>query len=56
VCILAGIAAGVVFTLLCMADHHQLLAGVSGAVHGDQQLPDVLLDLVLRLGDEHRRL
>lgn len=30
-------------TLLCVADHHELLADVSTAVHGDEKLSHILL-------------
>lgn len=39
-------------TLLCVADHHELLTGISSAAHRHQQLADVLLYLELSLGDE----
>ena len=43
-------------TLLCEADHHELLADVSTAVHRDEKLPDILLHRVGLLGEEHSRL
>lgn len=47
---------GPVRTLLRVADHHELLADVSAAVHRDEKLPDVFLRRVDLLGEEHSRL
>lgn len=43
-------------TLLRGADHHQLLADVSAAVHRDEKLPHIFLHRLDPLGEEHRRL
>lgn len=43
-------------TLLCVADHHQLLADVPAPPDGNEQLPHVFFDGVFRLGNEHHRL
>lgn len=45
-----------VSTLLCVADHHELLADVSTAVHRDEKLPNVLLYCLSVFGEEHGRL
>lgn len=39
--------------MLCVADHHEFLTDVSSTAHSDQKLPDVLLYVVLSLGDNH---
>lgn len=46
----------VVPTLLRVADHHQLLADVSAAVHRDEKLPHIFLHRLDLLREEHRRL
>lgn len=46
----------VVPTLLRVADHHQLLADVSAAVHRDEKLPHIFLHRLDLLREEHSRL
>lgn len=43
-------------TLLCVADHHELLADVSTTVHWDEKLPNVFLHCVSVFRKEHSRL
>lgn len=45
---------GLVGTLLREADHHELLADVSAAVHRDEKLADVFLHAVDLFREEHR--
>lgn len=45
-----------VHTLLCVADHHELLADVSTAVHWDEKLSHVFLHWVDLFREEHCRL
>lgn len=42
-----------VHTLLCVADHHELLADVSTAVHRDEKLSNIFLHWVDLFREEH---
>lgn len=43
------------YTLLCVADHHELLADVSTAVHRDEKLSNIFLHWVDLFREEHSR-